>query len=116
MQPLPIAGRIKPRGRGHPLLDLSAGDLDFVVQFVLASGSLKDMAELYGVSYPTIRLALDRVIANLQQSIKGSPPDALTELLAKLLERGEIEPATARGIRAAHRDVLERLQAKEDSQ
>jgi hypothetical protein len=95
---------------------LAEDDLDFVVQFVLASGSLKEMAQLHGVSYPTIRASLDRVIANLRQSVNGQPPDALTELLARLMERGEIEPGTARSIRAAHRSVLERVTAKEDSQ
>ena len=42
---------------------LSEEDLDFITQFVLASGSLKEMAQLHQVSYPTIRLTLDRLIA-----------------------------------------------------
>ena len=94
---------------GHPLHLLSGDDLDFILQFVLSSGSLKEMAQLYGVSYPTIRSALDRVIGNLQQCVKGSPPDAMTELLAKMLERGEIEPATAKSIRAVYRESLEKM-------
>ncbi len=82
-------------------------DLDFVAQFVLASGSLKEMAMLYQVSYPTIRASLDRVIANLRQTMSGAPPDPMTELLADLVERGEIKVSTAKNIRAVHRKALE---------
>jgi hypothetical protein len=60
------------------------------------------------VSYPTIRATLDRVIGNLRQSLSGSPPDAVTELLARLVERGEMEPGTAKRIRAAHRTAMDR--------
>jgi len=34
--------------------------------FVLASGSLKNIAKQYGVTYPTIRLRLDRLIAKIE--------------------------------------------------
>jgi hypothetical protein len=93
---------------GHPLLLLAEDDLDFVVQFVLSSGSLKEMAQLHGVSYPTIRATLDRVIANLRQSLSGSPPDAMTAMLAELVERGEIKPGVAKSIRAVYRQALEK--------
>jgi hypothetical protein len=105
--PFPV-NRTSARASEHPLLRLEEDDLDFVVQFMLVSGSLKDMAQLYGVSYPTIRASLDRVIANLRQSLSGAPPDALTGLLADLVERGEIKPGIAKSIRAAHRDAMEK--------
>ena len=88
-------------------------DLDFVTQFVLASGSLKEMAVLHQVSYPTIRASLDRVIANLRQSMSGSPPDRLWELLAELVERGEIKVSTAKNIRAVHRKTIEQVMGTE---
>ena len=47
------------------LLRLSPQDLEFVVRFVKASGSLKDLAAQYGQSYPTIRNRLNQVIAQL---------------------------------------------------
>jgi len=95
--------------RQHPLALMPEEDLDFVLQFVLASGSLKEMAQLHQVSYPTIRATLDRVIANLRQTLSGAPPDPMTELLADLVERGEIKVSTAKNIRAAHRKALERF-------
>ena len=42
------------RSKEHPVSLLPEEDLDFVAQFVLASGSLKEMAMLHHVSYPTI--------------------------------------------------------------
>ncbi len=92
----------------HPLSLLTEEDLDFVLQFILASGSLKEMASLHGVSYPTIRASLDRVIENVRQSVKGAPPDPMTNLLADLVERGEIKVATAKNIRAVYRAALEK--------
>lgn len=93
--------------RDHALMNMPDEDLDFIAQFVLASGSLKEMAQLYGVSYPTIRATLDRVIRTLQGSLNGAPPDAMTELLAGMLERGEIKPSAAKAIRSIHREALD---------
>jgi hypothetical protein len=98
----------KPRKSAHPLSFLPEEDLDFVLQFVLASGSLKEMASLHGVSYPTIRANLNRVIENVRQRLNGHPPDPMTNLLADLVERGEIKVATAKSIRAVHRAALDK--------
>ena len=48
------------------LLDLPIEDQRFIVRFVLASGSLKEMAGVLGVSYPTVRSRLDRLIEALR--------------------------------------------------
>jgi hypothetical protein len=45
---------------------LSDEDLRFIKRFILASGSLKEMAKIYDISYPTMRLRLDRLIAKIQ--------------------------------------------------
>ncbi len=87
----------------HPLARLSREDLNLIVQLVLRSGSLKDLAADFGVSYPTIRARLDRVIERLEQAVAGRTPDPLNEVLAGLLERGEVTPAAARAIRDAAR-------------
>lgn len=41
-------------------------DLAFIKRFVLFSGSLKDLAGAYNVSYPTLRLRLDRLIEKVK--------------------------------------------------
>ena len=54
-----------------------------IEMFVLAGGNLKDMAEHVGVSYPTLRSRLDKVIESLRveigktRPVKGNPLDAL---------------------------------------
>lgn len=46
--------------------DLEDEDLAFIKNFILASGSLKDIAGQYGVTYPTVRLRLDRLIDKIK--------------------------------------------------
>lgn len=46
------------------LLDVE--DVAFVRRFIMASGSLKELARVYGVSYPTVRLRLDRLIQKIE--------------------------------------------------
>lgn len=59
-------------------------DAAFIKKFVLASGSLKEMAGLYGVSYPTVRLRLDRLIQKirLSETAEADPYVALVKRLA----------------------------------
>lgn len=49
------------------LYRLEPDEQHFVELFVLASGSLKQMAQLLGVSYPTVRGRLDRLIDRLRE-------------------------------------------------
>ena len=42
-------------------------DQQFALAFILGSGSLKEMARLYRVSYPTVRNRLDELIARLRR-------------------------------------------------
>ncbi len=50
------------------LASLTPDDQEFIVEFVKASGSLKEMAAILKVSYPTVRNRLDEVIEKLKQS------------------------------------------------
>ena len=45
---------------------LNEADQDFIVRFMLASGSLKEMASQLGVSYPTVRNRLDDIITRIR--------------------------------------------------
>ena len=48
------------------LARLDAEEQEFVIMFLKSSGSLKDMARIYGISYPTIRNRLDATIEKLK--------------------------------------------------
>ena len=45
--------------------NLGREDMEFIKRFVLESGSLKAMARQYSVTYPTVRLRLDRIIQKI---------------------------------------------------
>ena len=51
---------------------------------MLASGSLKEIAAQYGVSYPTVRLRLDRLIQKIKmsESTESDPYIAMVKHLA----------------------------------
>ncbi len=91
------------------LASLGDADLEFVLRLALASGSLKELAQAYGVSYPTIRARLDRLLAQLEGTLKGRPPDPVAELLADYLEKGEITSGAARAVLDLHRRELKRI-------
>lgn len=48
------------------LLALESEDVAFLKNFVLKSGSLKEISKLYEVSYPTVRLRLDKLIQKIE--------------------------------------------------
>ena len=66
------------------MAELEDEDLTFIKKFILASGSLKEVAALYGVSYPTVRLRLDRLIQKIQltETAEADPSVCLVKRLA----------------------------------
>ncbi|MGE7021944.1 DUF2089 family protein [Solibacillus cecembensis] len=50
------------------ILALENEDLEFVKNLVIHSGSLKEIAKVYEVSYPTVRLKLDRLIDKIKMN------------------------------------------------
>lgn len=50
------------------LASLGQEDQEFILEFIKASGSLKEMAGILDVSYPTVRNRLDEIIEKLKQS------------------------------------------------
>lgn len=64
--------------------NLEDEDMVFIKKFLLCSGSLKEMARSYGVTYPTVRLRLDRLIQKIQlgDQAEGEPYIALIKRLA----------------------------------
>ena len=54
-----------------PLAELETDDQQFILEFIKASGSLKEMANLLKVSYPTVRNRLDEIIEKLKANDSG---------------------------------------------
>ena len=52
------------------LLSLDKESVEFIRKFILNSGSLKNMAEIYDVSYPTVRAKLDSLIKKIELNSK----------------------------------------------
>jgi hypothetical protein len=75
-----------------PLAQLEAEDQVFIMAFVGAHGSLKDMERLFGISYPTVKNRLDKLAGRLNMVEIGPPTagEATREDVLGMLERGEI--------------------------
>ncbi|MGM9662351.1 MAG: DUF2089 family protein [Oscillospiraceae bacterium] len=73
---------------------LEEEDVAFIRRFLLCSGSLKEVAAEYGVSYPTVRLRLDRLIQKirLSEEAEAEPYVALVKRLA-VNEKLDLETA-----------------------
>lgn len=73
-----------------PLANLSAEDQVFVAAFVKCHGSIKQMEQTFGVSYPTIKNRLNRIGEHLDfVEISEVPSEAPGDVLSKL-DSGEI--------------------------
>jgi len=66
------------------MADFEDEDLVFIKRFIQASGSLKEIARQYDVTYPTVRLRLDKLIQKIQisEDISNEPYVALIKRLA----------------------------------
>ena len=71
-----------------PLAGLSAEDQVFVMAFIRCHGSIKEMEEIFGISYPTVKNRLNRIAGQLQfiEIVKVSAEE---EVIDKL-ESGQI--------------------------
>jgi hypothetical protein len=71
-----------------PLANLSAEDQVFVMAFIKCSGSIKDMEQMFGISYPTVKNRINKIAQQLEfvEIVKVSPQEEVLEQL----ERGEI--------------------------
>ena len=66
------------------IVNLDDEDVSFIKRFLLASGSLKEMARQYEVTYPTVRLRLDRLIQKIKisEDTESEPYIALIKRMA----------------------------------
>jgi len=76
------------------ILSLEMDDVEFIRKFVLNSGSLKKLAKDYEVSYPTVRIRLDRLIQKIEIN-EEHDKEELISLVKKLAieERISLEDA-----------------------
>lgn len=76
------------------MAELSDEDISFIKTFILASGSLKEVARIYEVTYPTVRLRLDRLIQKIEiNEEKGKDPYILTIKRLALDEKIDFDTA-----------------------
>lgn len=94
---------------------LSEEDLAFVKRFLLASGSLKALAQAYGVTYPTIRLRLDRLIQKIQIVDDQRIVSQFERILRAQYAEGKVDLDTLKLLLAVHREELEKSHETSDS-
>ena len=106
------------RTEDHWTDNLEPDELAFIRRFVLSSGSLKEMANEYGVSYPTIRQRLDELIEKVRRGTKEKPVSELRRVVRALVEEGSLDLPEARKILAAGSKDLKvaEQKGKEDGQ
>ena len=80
-------------------------DCVFIKNFILASGSLKEMAKQYGVTYPTVRLRLDRLIQKVLIS-EDTANDQYIQLVKRLAINEKIDYNTAKILISEYKKTL----------
>jgi len=75
------------------LARLTLEDQVFVIAFIRCHGSIKEMEQTFGVSYPTIKARLNR-IGNGLEFVDNNPTPSRAEILDRL-QRGEIKAQDA---------------------
>jgi hypothetical protein len=75
------------------LARLSQEDQIFITAFVRSHGSIKEMEQIFGVSYPTIKSRLNRIASSLE-FVETNPAPSRAEVLDRL-KRGEISAQDA---------------------
>ncbi|MEZ4627112.1 MAG: DUF2089 family protein [Eubacteriales bacterium] len=88
------------------ITELDAEDSNFIKKFILASGSLKEIAKVYDVSYPTVRLRLDRLIQKIQLADKAED-DAFIGLIKRLAIDEKVELDVAKKLISAYKESKE---------
>lgn len=77
------------------MASLEDEDIVFIKKFLQASGSLKEVANQYGVTYPTVRLRLDRLIQKIQIS-EDTTNEPYIGLIKRLVVNEKVDFDTAK--------------------
>ncbi len=74
------------------LAGLTSEDQALAIAFIRSFGSIKKLQDALGVSYPTARARLEKLVAKLNMGMKMNPPADTT---IRKLENGEITVSEA---------------------
>lgn len=86
------------------LINLEAEDLSFIKRLIISSGSLKELAKEYNISYPTIRLRLDKLIEKIKL-FDTNETDIYIEKVKSLAIDDKIDLETAKLLITEYRKV-----------
>ena len=81
---------------------LEEEDVAFIKKFILASGSLKEVAGQYGVTYPTVRLRLDRLIQKIHLT-ENTASDPYIATIKRLAMNEKLDLDTAKVLIAEYK-------------
>ena len=87
------------------MADLDEEDVVFIRRFLFA-GSLKEVAGEYGVSYPTVRLRLDRLIQKIRLS-DDRAADPYVALIKRLAVNDKVDFEAAKLLISEYRKIKE---------
>lgn len=87
------------------MVNLEEEDVTFIRNFLLVSGSLKEAAAMYGVTYPTVRLRLDRLIQKIRVN-EDAAADPYVALIKRLAINEKIDFDTAKVLIAEYRKAM----------
>lgn len=88
------------------MLNLDDEDVSFIKKFILASGSLKEIANQYSVTYPTVRLRLDKLIQKIQIS-EDNTNEPYISLVKRLVVDDKLDFDTAKILISEYKKMKE---------
>jgi hypothetical protein len=86
------------------MINLDDEDVSFIKKFLLASGSLKEIANQYEVTYPTVRLRLDKLIQKIQIS-ENAANEPYVALIKRLALNDKVDFETAKLLISEYKKV-----------
>ena len=85
--------------------NLEDEDVAFIKSFVMASGSLKEIAKQYEVSYPTVRIRLDNLISKIQLS-EQKEKEPYIAIIKRLAVDDKIDFDTAKILISEYKKII----------
>lgn len=88
--------------------NLDDEDMIFIKRFLLASGSLKEVAKLYGVTYPTVRVRLNKLIDKIKLAEDKTDNDEFVELIKRYVIDEDIKFDVAKNLITEYKKIKEK--------